>query len=148
MKTFTEFLRVHYRARWVKGRNGSSPPPFIHPPRDFSKSKKGVWRRGLKDLMGWITKGRDHVYGGLLSGGFLQEGEGKTEEEAVQMEQRKEEMWTTVMESMEIGWTFLQGIGVPVGSFHLGIVTQIGKVLSNSLRVWNVRGCIVVVDGH
>jgi hypothetical protein len=46
-------------------------------------AKKGVWRRGLRDLMGWITKGRDHVYGGLLSGGFLQEGEGKQEEETV-----------------------------------------------------------------
>ena len=53
--------------------------------------------------MGWITKGRDHVYGGLLSGGFLQEGEGKPEEEAVQMEQRKEQMWVTVMDTVEIG---------------------------------------------
>ena len=63
--------------------------------------------------MGWITKGRDHVYGGLLSGGFLQEGEGKPEEEAVQIEQRKEYMWVTVMDTVEIGWTFLQGIGAP-----------------------------------
>ena len=65
--------------------------------------------------MGWITWGRDHVYGGLLSGGFLPEGEGKPEEEAEQMEQRKEQMWVTVMESMEIGWSFLQGIGAPEG---------------------------------
>ena len=35
------------------------------------------------------------------------------EEEAAQMEQRKEQMWVTVMESMEIGWSFLQGIGAP-----------------------------------
>ena len=83
--------------------------PCIHPPKDFNKVKKGVWRRGLKDLMGWITKGRDHVYGGLLSGGFLQEGEGKPEVEVVQTEQRKEKMWVTVMESMEIGWTFSRG---------------------------------------
>ena len=65
--------------------------------------------------MGWITKGRDHVYGGLLSGGFLQEWEGNPEEEEEQMEQRKEQMWVTVMESMEIGWTFLQGKGAPEG---------------------------------
>ena len=65
--------------------------------------------------MGWITKGRDHVYGGLLSGGFLQEGEGKLEEESVQMEQRKDQMWVTVMDTVEIGWTFLQGIGAPEG---------------------------------
>ena len=90
--SFTEVLRDHFRTRWTEDRNGTSPPPCIHPPREFRKAKKGVWRRGLKDLMARITKGRDHVYGGLLSGGFLQEGEGKPEEEAVQMEQRKEQM--------------------------------------------------------
>ena len=43
---------------------------------------------GLKDLMGWITRGLDHTYGGLLSGGFIPEGEGESEEETAQMEQR------------------------------------------------------------
>ena len=64
--------------------------------------------------------GRDHAYGGLLSGGFLQEGEGKPEEETVQMEERKELMWTTVMDTVETGWTFLQGIGAPEGISLVG----------------------------
>ncbi len=84
--SFTEFLRAHFRSRWTEGRDGTFLPPCIHPPRDLNKAKKGVWRRGLRDLMGWITMGRDHDYGGLLSGGFLQEGEGKSEEETVHME--------------------------------------------------------------
>ncbi len=64
--------------------------------------------------MGWITMGRDHAHGGLLSGGFLQEGEGKPEEEVVQLEQRKDDvmMWTTVMDTVETGWSFLQGKGL------------------------------------
>ena len=70
--SFTEFLRDHFRSRWTEGRDGTSPPPCIHPPRELIKSKKGAWRRGLRDLMGWITMGHDHPYGGLLSGGFLQ----------------------------------------------------------------------------
>ena len=70
--------------------------------------------------MGWIKKGRDHVYGGFLSGGFLQEGKGKPEEEAVQIEQRKELMWVAVMDTVEIGWTFLQGIGAPEGISLVG----------------------------
>jgi hypothetical protein len=65
--------------------------------------------------MGWITMGRDHAYGGLLSGVFLQEGEGNPEEEAVQMEERKELMWTAVVDTVETSWTFLQGIGAPEG---------------------------------
>ena len=113
--SFTEFLRAHFRSRWTEGRDGTSPPPCIHPPRELSKAKRGAWRRGLRDLMGWITMGRDHAYGGLLSGGFLQEGEGKPEEEAVQMEQRKELMWMAVIDTVETGWTFLQGIGAPEG---------------------------------
>jgi hypothetical protein len=59
--------------------------------------------------------GHDHAYGGLLSGCFLQEGEGKPEEETVQMDQRKEVMWTAVMDTVETGWIFLQGIGAPEG---------------------------------
>ena len=59
--------------------------------------------------------GRDHAYGGLLSGRFLQEGEGKPEEEAVHLDKRKELMWTTVMDTVETGWTFLQGIGTQKG---------------------------------
>ena len=112
---FTEFLRAHFRSRWAEGRNGPSPSPCIHPPKDFIKTKKGVWRRGLKDLMGCITRGHDHTYGDLLNGGFIPEGEGQSEEEATQMKQRKEQMWMTVMESMEIVWSFLQGIGAPEG---------------------------------
>ena len=75
--TFTEFLSAHFQARWSESRNGPTSPPCIHPPKDVIKAKKGVWRRGLKDLMGWITRGgRDHAYGGLLSGGFIPEEEG------------------------------------------------------------------------
>ena len=48
---FTEFLSDHFQSRWVGGRNGSSPPPSIHPPKDFVKTKKVIWRQGLKDLM-------------------------------------------------------------------------------------------------
>ena len=63
--------------------------------------------------MGWITRGRDHDYGGLRSGGFIPEGEGEPEEEIAQMYQRKEQMWVTTMESMEIVWSLFQGIGAP-----------------------------------
>jgi hypothetical protein len=31
------------------------------------------------------------------------------------MEQRKELMWTAVMDTVETGWIFLQGIGAPEG---------------------------------
>jgi len=73
---------------------------------------------GLKDLMRWITLGRDHAYGGTLRGGFIPEGQGNLEEETAQIEQRKEQMWMMALESMETGWSFLQGlqgIGAPEG---------------------------------
>jgi hypothetical protein len=43
---------------------------------DFTIGKKDRWRRGLKNLIRWIKRGRDHIYGGLLSGGLIPEGEG------------------------------------------------------------------------
>ena len=63
--------------------------------------------------MRWITRGRDHIFGGLLSGGFIPEGEGVPEEEAAQIECRKGELCVATIESVETGWSFLQGLGVP-----------------------------------
>jgi hypothetical protein len=74
--TFTEFLSSHFQAKWAGEGNGSLSPTCIHPPKDFTKGKKDIWRRGLIDLMRWIPRGRDHIFGGLLSGGLIPEGEG------------------------------------------------------------------------
>jgi hypothetical protein len=63
--------------------------------------------------MRWITRGRDHIFGGLLSGGLIPEGEGVPEEEAAQIERRKDELCVATMESVETGWSFLQGLGAP-----------------------------------
>jgi hypothetical protein len=71
--TFTEFLSSHFQAKWAGEGNGSVSPPCIHPPKDFTKGKKDIWRRGLIDLMRWIPRGRDHIFGGLLSGGLIPE---------------------------------------------------------------------------
>ena len=62
-----------------------------------------------------MTLGRDHTKGGLVSRAFIPEGEGKSAEETSQIEQRKEQMWVTAMESMEIVWSFLQDLGAPEG---------------------------------
>jgi hypothetical protein len=83
--TFTEFLSAHFAKRWFEGRDGPSPPPCVHPPKDFDKAKKGTWRRGLKNLMQWIMLGRDHAYEGTLRGGFIPKGEGDLEEETAQI---------------------------------------------------------------
>ena len=50
--TFMEFLSAHFQVKWKEevGR-GSSPSPYIHPPKDFIKGMKGRWRKGLKDFM-------------------------------------------------------------------------------------------------
>ena len=50
---------------------------------------------------------------GVFAGGGREAG-------AVQMEQRKELMWVAVMDAVEIGWTFLQGIGAPEGISLVG----------------------------
>ena len=57
--------------------------------------------------MRWITRGRDHIYGGLLSGGLIPEGAGAPEEEAAQIERRKDELYVDTIEAVETGWSFL-----------------------------------------
>jgi hypothetical protein len=72
------------------------------------------WGRGLKDLMRWITRGHDHIYGDLVSGGLIPEGEGTLAEEVAQIERRIDEHGVVTIESVETGWSFLQGLGSPV----------------------------------
>ena len=57
--------------------------------------------------------GQRHAYAGILSGGFLPEGEGDPMKETDQVEQRGEEMWVTASKTLGIGWSFLQGVGAP-----------------------------------
>jgi len=57
--------------------------------------------------------GHLHLYGDILSGGLLPEGTGATDEEAVLIESRKGELCVATIESVEIGWSFLRGLGAP-----------------------------------
>ncbi len=63
--------------------------------------------------MWWISWGNFHLYGGILSGGLLPEGVGASDEESVMIESRKDELCVSI-ESEEIGWSLLGGLGVPV----------------------------------
>ncbi len=102
--TFAEFLSAHFQAKWTEEvEGGPFPSPCIHPPKDFVKGTKGNWRSGLKDLMRWITWGRFHLYGGILSGGLLPEGVGEPDEEAALIERRKDDLCVATIESVEIG---------------------------------------------
>ena len=74
---------------------------------------KGIWRKGLKDFIRWITRGRDHLYGGFLSGGLVPEGAGALEEKGAQIERRKDELCVATIETVETGWSFLKGLGAP-----------------------------------
>jgi hypothetical protein len=64
--------------------------------------------------MRWITRGHDHIYGDLVSGGLIPEGEGTPAEEVAQIERRIDEHGVATIESVETGWSFLQGLGAPV----------------------------------
>ncbi len=98
------------------GRGGSlGLPPFaLYPSSQGSyKGKEGQLEEGLKDLIRWTSRGRFHYYGGILSGGFLPEGAGAPEEETALIESRKGELCAATMESVEIGWSLLKGLGAP-----------------------------------
>ena len=113
--TLAEFLCAHFQAKWTQEAGvGSIPSPCIHPPGDLVKGRKGNCRSGLTDLMRWISWGRFHLYGGILSGGLLPEGVGTTDEEAAQIKSRKGELCVATIESVEIGWSLLRGLGAPV----------------------------------
>jgi hypothetical protein len=109
-ETDTDLVRG---GKGIEGGSGSFPLFCIHPPKDFTKATKDNWRIGLKDLIRWITRGHDHIYGGLLSGGLIPEGEGAPEEEAPQIGTRKDELYVATIESVETGWSFLQDLGTP-----------------------------------
>ncbi len=49
-----------------------------------------------------------------MSGGLLPEGVGASDEEVVLIESRKDELCVTTIESVEIGWSVLGDLGVPV----------------------------------
>ena len=51
----------------------------------------------VKDLTIWLRQGRDHAYAGILRGVFLPEGMVDLREEVVLVEDRTEEMWTSVV---------------------------------------------------
>jgi hypothetical protein len=53
------------------------------------------------------------LYGGILSGGLLPEGAGTPDEEAALIESRKGELWAATVETVEIGWSLLRGLGAP-----------------------------------
>jgi hypothetical protein len=113
-QTVAEFLSAHFQAKWTEEAGGGLlPPPCIHPPRDLVKGGKGKWRSGLKDLIRWISWGRFHLYGGILSGGLLPEGAGAPDEEAALIGSRKGELCVATIESIEIGWSLLRGLGAP-----------------------------------
>jgi hypothetical protein len=111
-RTVAEFLSAHFQAKWTEEAGGGPlPSPCIHPPRDFVKERKGNWRSGLKDLIRLISWGRFYLYGGILSGGLLPEGTETPDEEAALIESRKGELCKATIESIEIGWSLLRGLG-------------------------------------
>ena len=85
-------------------------------------------------------------------GSSYRRGRRKPEEETTQMEQRKEQMWVTVMESMEIGWSFLQGIGDPEGITLTGpnpipIEFDFGEYLTSALEALRTPNNWFIDDG-
>ncbi len=105
-RTVAEFLSAHFQAKWTEEAGGGLlPSPCIHPPRDLVKEGRGSWRRGLKDLIRWISWGRFYLNAGILSGGLLPENAGTPEEEVVLIERRKGELCVAAIESIEIGPT-------------------------------------------
>jgi hypothetical protein len=66
-RTVAEFLSAHFQTKWTEeAGEGLLPPPCIHPPRDLVKGGRDSWRRGLKDLIRWISWGRFHLYAGIV----------------------------------------------------------------------------------
>jgi len=117
--TLAEFLSAHFQTKWTKEMGGGSlPPSCILPPRDLVKGGKSRWRSGFKDLMWWISGGRLHLYGGILSGGLLLEGTGAPEEEEALIESRQDELCVGTIVSVEIGWSFLRVLGAPAEISH------------------------------
>ena len=60
----------------------------------------------------------------------------------------EELMWVTVMDTVEIGWTFLQGMGTPEGISLVGPCPvpqdlNFGEYLTGVLETVR-RGCLVV----
>ncbi len=56
---------------------------------------------------------RFYLYGGILSGGLLPEGAVTPDEEAALIESRKGELCAATIQSVEIGWSLLRGLGAP-----------------------------------
>ena len=98
-----EFLSYHFLTKWERSPDQFSTLRVIYPPKELADGKEEKWRKGVKDPLRWGMNGQRHAYAGILSGGFLPEGEGDPMKEADQVEQRGEEMWVTVSETLGIG---------------------------------------------
>ena len=109
-KSLSEFLSYHFRTKWERSPDQFSPPLVIHPPEEYADGKGEKWRTGVKDLMRRAMYDRRHALAGILSGGVLPGGECDSIKESDQVGQIGEEMWSTASESLEIGWSFLQGV--------------------------------------
>ena len=99
--------------KWERSPDQFSTLGVIYPPKELADGKEEKWRKGVKDPLRWGMNGQRHAYAGILSGGFLPEGEGDPMKETDQVEQRGEEMWVTASKTLGIGWSFLQGVGAP-----------------------------------
>ena len=90
--------------------------------------------------MWWITRGRDRLYDGFLSGGLLPEGEGTMDEEETQIGKRKDELCVATIESVETGWSFLKGLRSLeeislVGPNLIPVDFDLGDFLSRTLDI-------------
>jgi hypothetical protein len=106
-------LSYHFLARWERSPDQFSPPRVIYPPKELADGKGEKWRKGVKDLLSWGWNDHHHALTGILNGGFLLKGEGDSMKEEDQVAKRGEEVWVIASETLDIGWSFLQGVGAP-----------------------------------
>ncbi len=99
----------------VDGGGGRGAPPFaLYPsPQGSRKEREGQMEEWAQRPHKVDLMGRFHLNTGILSGGLLSEGVGTPDEEAVLIESRKGELCEASIESIEIGWSFLRGLGAP-----------------------------------
>ncbi len=96
----------------VDGGDGRGVPPFaLHPsPQGSRKGREGQLEEWVQRRISW---GRFYLNVGILSGGLLPENTGTPDEEVVLIESRKGELCVAAIESIEIGWSLLRGLGEP-----------------------------------
>ncbi len=108
------------RVRW--SRHPQHPSLDPGPPKYLDDLREGRWNASVRDLTRWLRQGRDNAFAGILSGDVLPEEMGDLREEVVLTKHRMEEMWTALVETLEIGCTFLKGVGAQKRSRWLGIL--------------------------